>query len=295
MNDLQINDSLIIENCQNDTPDYVPIYATTTIYSIGNNLQARNNSGRELDFRQLTTVTGDISIYKNTDCTFNFNQLSDVATLSLVDNVNTTIPWFPWLQRASNIYIRGYIDTSPGPNIFPVLTAVSGNVTIEAWNDDFNCSKLVDQYQNNIIHYLACNGTNNGTGSNTDNASPELSQGTWAGIGVGIGVFVIGTVFGLVLLLLRLKRWKKDLIERIRQQEAQQEHRRDSLEMDQEPPNLNLLLESDGTGIIREKPDDHLREAGDTAIIAEHPDDHIRELPVPPAELEGMPDTERRT
>ncbi|KAI1644497.1 uncharacterized protein F4817DRAFT_346707 [Daldinia loculata] len=99
----------------------------------------------------------------------------------------------------------------------------------------------------------------------------------------------------MIWLLLRLKRWRKELMEIIRQQEAQQEHRRDSLEMDHEPPNPNVLLESDGTGIIREKPDDHLREAGGRAIIAEHPDDHIRELPVPPAELEGAPDMERRT
>ncbi|KAI2782574.1 hypothetical protein F4815DRAFT_461984 [Daldinia loculata] len=296
---LLINNSLVIENCYSKRDSRYTMNDLAQISSIGSYLQASNNTAIELNFRQLTDINGDISIYENTDCTLDLTQLSDVATLSLVDNVNTTLPWFPGLRRANNIHIRGYIDTSPGPNIFPALTAVSGNLTIEAWNDDFNCSKLVDQYQNGLIHNLACNGTNNETGRNTEsppgNASTELSQGAWAGIGVGIGVFVIGTVFGMIWLLLRLKRWKKELMEIIRQQEAQQEHRRDSLEMDHEPPNLNLLFESDGTGIIREKPDDHLREAGGRAIIAEHPDDHIRELPVPPAELEGAPDMERRT
>ncbi|KAI0843924.1 hypothetical protein F5Y00DRAFT_274734 [Daldinia vernicosa] len=298
-NSLLVNNSLIIENCYSNVIGYLPIYDIKKIDSVGSDLRASNNTVTELNFRQLTTVSGDISIYNNTNCTLNLNQLSDVASLSLVDNVNTTLPWFPRLQRASNIHIRGYIDTSPGPNIFPALTAVSGNVTIEAWNDDFNCSKLVDQYQSGLIHNLACNGTNNitetNTGSSPGNTSPELSQGAWAGIGVGIGVFVIGTVTGMVWLLLRLKRWKNELIERIRQREALQEHHRNSLEMNHEPPNLNLLLESDGTGIIREKPDDHLREAGGRAIIAEHPDDHIRELPVPPAELEGAPNAGRRT
>ncbi|KAI1655411.1 hypothetical protein F4813DRAFT_398506 [Daldinia decipiens] len=220
------------------------------------------------------------------------------STPYFVDNANTTLPWFPRLQRANNIHIRGYIDTSPGPNIFPALTAVSGNVTIEAWNDDFNCSKLVDQYQNGLIHNLACNGTNNVTGPNMEsspqNASSELSQGAWAGIGTGIGIFVICTVLGMIWLLLRLRRWREELMGRIRQQEVQQDYRRDSLEMEHEPPNLNILFESDGTGIIREKPDDHLREAGGEVVIAEQPDDHIRELPVPPAELEGAPGMEIR-
>ncbi|KAI0105897.1 hypothetical protein F4814DRAFT_452277 [Daldinia grandis] len=299
---LLVNNTLTIEECSNQYDSFMDEFGDLAqIDSIGSYLQANDNSFTMLEFPQLETVNGDISFYNNTNCSFNFDKLSEIATLSIVDNINSTIPWFPQLQRASNIHIRGNIDTSSGRNIFPVLTVVSGNVTIEPWNDDFNCSKLVDQYQNDLIHNLVCNGTNNLTGASTenlttnlDNSSSNLSQGAWAGIGVGIGVFVIGIVLGMVWLLLRLKRWKKEIIERIRQQEVQQDHRQDSLEMDYEPPTQNILLESDGTGVIREKPDDHLREAGGRAIIAEHPDDHRRELPVPPAELEGAPYMQRR-
>ncbi|KAK6956377.1 hypothetical protein Daesc_001654 [Daldinia eschscholtzii] len=228
------------------------------------------------------------------------------GSLAIVETNGWRRPYDGGLDDEDQLEALLIIYSSGGPNILPALITVPGNVTIEAWNDDFNCSKLVDQFENGLIHFLSCNGTDNGTksvlivptestGISQDNTPSTLSQGAWAGIGVGIGVFAIGMICGIVGLFLRFKRWKKELIERIRQQEAQarQEHLRDSLEMEHEPPNLNLLHESDGTGIMREKPDDHIQEAGGTEVVAEHPDDHIRELPVPPAELPGTTDIKR--
>jgi hypothetical protein len=69
------------------------------------------------------------------------------------------------------------------------LIAVPGTVTIEAWNSDFNCSKLVEQMQASIIQNLVCNGTNNGTRGAHHS---KLSKGAEAGIGVGVAVLVIG-------------------------------------------------------------------------------------------------------
>ncbi|OTB12779.1 hypothetical protein K445DRAFT_304793 [Daldinia sp. EC12] len=274
--------------------------------AIGSNINMSANADSEFQFERLTNIVGDLFVYNNTNCNLSFEQLSDVSAISMIDNTGTILPRLPKLQSAKSIHMRGRIDTSGGPNIFPALITVPGNVTIEAWNDDFNCSKLVNQFQNGQIHFLSCNGTDNGTESlvvgpiestriSQDHPPSTLSQGAWAGIGVGIGVFVIGMICGLVGLFLRSKRWNKELIERIRQQETQarQEHLRDSLEMEHEAPNLNLICESDGTGIIREKPDDHLSEAGGIEVVAEHPDDHIHELPVPPAELPGTTDIKR--
>ncbi|KAI1414182.1 hypothetical protein F5Y13DRAFT_159972 [Hypoxylon sp. FL1857] len=287
-----VNGSLAVQSSNysggsTDGPKDVAHFST-----VGSHVNVSTNSNAELYFTSLTTVGGDLFVYNNTNCTLGFNQLSNVAALSMIDNIDTTIPWFPNLQRADSIYIRGHIDTSPGPNIFPILTAVPGTVTIEAWNDDFNCSKLFDQFQNGIIHNLVCNGTDNTTHAapivpttvsttGPDVNSSRLSQGAWAGIGVAIGVVVI-LILGGVWLFIRSERWKKELMERII---LRQSHDEDS-EIGVEPPNLNVLCESDGTGIIREKPDDHLYEIGEEITVSEiHNNYLVRELPVLPAEL----------
>lgn len=156
---------------------------------------------------------------------------------------------------------------STGPNIFPALKLARGNVTIEAWNEDFNCSKLVSQWNNGLIHQLSCNGTDNGTShapapspshalSNTT-GSFTLSLGASVGIGVGSGLFGIGLIAAVAWLLFHYK------------------HRLDKLELAQRQqlitginetltediaPDVSGLHETSGIGILREKPDDPLVE-----------------------------------
>ncbi|KAI1170848.1 hypothetical protein F4777DRAFT_92049 [Nemania sp. FL0916] len=106
------------------------------------------------------------------------------STLSVTDNADTTIPWFPALERANDIHLRGNIDKSVGPNIFPSLKAVPGTVTIEAWNSDFNCSKLVSQVQDSIIQHLVCNGTDNG--GHGDSGAEHLKLSSIAMLTIGV-------------------------------------------------------------------------------------------------------------
>ncbi|KAK6949027.1 hypothetical protein Daesc_009099 [Daldinia eschscholtzii] len=301
-----VNESLVVESwdpsiSESPGPKYIRHFTT-----VGSDLRASANSQTELTFTDLQRVGGDLVIYNNKNSTLSFDQLTEAGTISIVDNADTILPWFPRLQRADSIHLRGYIDTSMGQNLFPVLSIVPGNVTIEAWNADFNCSKLVDQFRDNIIANLKCNGTNNATGTaagpitnpviTQENQSSGLSAGAWAGIGVGIAIFVLGVVIGVVWLLLRLRRLRKELMERIKEQETNQLQRWDSLEMRSKRPNLDVLCESDGTGIIREKPDDHVPPDRIKTVVAKHPDGYVRELPVTvplPPELTGSPDMER--
>jgi hypothetical protein len=154
-------------------------------------------------------------------------------------------------------------------------------VIIEAWNDDFDCSKLVQYRESNIIHTLSCNGTNNGTNNATDNTknngtdssshnpSTGLSKGAWAGLGVAIGLVVIGLVCGLLWLYVHFKSQLRKLMEA----KPQELNKQEVTENYEEPIRTIETQEVDGTGIIREKPDDSL----------------IVELPVRPAELPTSP------
>ncbi|KAI3335196.1 hypothetical protein F4824DRAFT_501158 [Ustulina deusta] len=139
-----------------------------------------------------------------------------------------------------------------GNNLFPALNFVSGNVVVEALNPDFDCSKLVSQHNEGTIPHLACNGMNNGTNATTASKPKDgtvLSAGAYAGIGIGSGVVLL----------------------------------------DVGPPYIGGVLEFDGTGIIREKPDDPLTELaiGQTEL----PDDPLIELPIGDVQLLTRPQT----
>ncbi|KAI0423654.1 hypothetical protein F5Y09DRAFT_355049 [Xylaria sp. FL1042] len=263
------------------------------IDSIGQDLNVSSNANLEFFFGGLTTVGATLILSNNTNCTFNFDQVSQVTDLLLLDNVNTTIPVFGSLQRAENIYIRGFVDTNSGSNLFPVLTLVSGNVTIETLNPDFNCSKLVQQHNDGIIQNLACNGTNN-SGSNTtpissgtDSESTSkpgdgtgLSAGAYAGIGIGAGVVLLGAIFAITWLVLHhirsLKKLKTIQRSNSDQSIAKEEGRGDNLEFDR-------------VEIVKEKPDDPLTEL---AIgESELPDEPLIELPIRDVELPAHPQT----
>ncbi|KAI0454749.1 hypothetical protein F5B21DRAFT_474006 [Xylaria acuta] len=187
--------------------------------SVGVNATIRANSNARIDISSLTTVGGSLSISNNTNCTIDVTKLSQVGTLSIIDNVDSTIPQLFNLARAESIHLRGNIDTSSGPNILPSLTFVSGTVSIEAWNADFNCSRLISQQQQGLINNLSCNGTSSSSSSSpspssspstpppSSPSSPQgLSTGARAGIGVGVSLVVISLVGGAMWLFLYFRR-----------------------------------------------------------------------------------------
>ncbi|KAI0103190.1 hypothetical protein GGR51DRAFT_257259 [Nemania sp. FL0031] len=164
------------------------------VSSIGYNANLTSNTNVDLSLGQVQTLGGSFTASNNTNCTFAFNKMSEVTdNITITDNLDSIIPWFPDLRRAENIHLRGNIDTSKGPNIFPALSTVPGTVTIEAWNSDFNCSQLVRQEQAGIIRNLVCNGTD-GTGDDTSQGSPSLLGGAWTGVCVAIGIVILESV-----------------------------------------------------------------------------------------------------
>ncbi|KAI0411969.1 hypothetical protein F5X98DRAFT_356128 [Xylaria grammica] len=276
---LQLNGSLTLIGSSELSEPNGPVkrlpFAPTS--SIPTNLEVRSLRSLPMDFSDVTTVGGDISLSNNTNCTFDFSKVSTAGNLSMLDNTDTLLPLFPDLKTVENIHLRGNIDTSTGPNIFPSLVLARGNVTVEPWNHDFNCSKLVSQWNDGLIHNLSCNGTGNGSTTATATATPSiapmpdtrhstgLSPGAKAGIGVGVAVFGILAIALVTWLVLRRKRLSKSV-----------ENPR-AFTPDKELPgwyfhaDTSGTHEVDGTAIIAEKPDDH--------IIGEVPDDHIVELP----------------
>ncbi|KAH8156374.1 hypothetical protein CIB48_g11872 [Xylaria polymorpha] len=183
--------------------------------SVGANATIRSNANAHVDVSGLTTVSGTFSITNNTNCSIDVTKLSQVGSLSIVDNVDSTIPQLFNLARAESIHLRGNIDTSSGPNILPSLTFVSGSVTIEAWNSDFNCSRLVAQQQQGLINTLSCNGTSSSPSTPSaplrplnppPSSSTGLSTGAQAGIGVGVSIVVLGLIGGAIWAFLYFRR-----------------------------------------------------------------------------------------
>ncbi len=82
------------------------------IESDGDYLNIFSNANVAINFNGLTSVGTTLSISNNTNCAFNFNRISEMVDLVFVDNINTTFPVFPSLQRVgNNIHIRGFINT----------------------------------------------------------------------------------------------------------------------------------------------------------------------------------------
>ncbi|KAI0449471.1 hypothetical protein F5B21DRAFT_518153 [Xylaria acuta] len=233
------------------------------IDKVGGDLNITSNTNVDITFDGHTSVGSTLYLHNDTKFTFNFKKISQIKELYLLDNIDTVIPVFESLQRAENTHIRGFINTTVGNNLFPALTFVSGNLMVETLNPDFNCSKLVSQYNDGIIHNLACNGTNNGTMDTVSSAT--LSDGDWAGIGIGSGVILLGLIVVLVWLVLH--------------------HIREEIG----PPYIGDTGEFDGTGIIREAPDNPLIEL--PKEDPELPDDPLVELPIGDVELPTRPQT----
>ncbi|TGJ87181.1 hypothetical protein E0Z10_g1602 [Xylaria hypoxylon] len=273
---LQINNSLLVESSTypviGDT-DPLSVYQNTiqlgAIASVGSGATITSNENAHVALGRLTSVGESISLRNNTNCTCNFDQISTIGkNLEMIDNVGTTLPLLPNLERAENIHLRGLINTTAGPNIFPALTYVPGTVTVEAWNDDFNCSKLVSQWHDRLINNLICNGTDNGTTistpSETNNASATpsqssnngLSQGAWAGIGVGVAVIILGFVVALVWVVLHFRKRLNQLAGKEEKLVPIQYYS----EQDPAEPNIRNLQEVHGSSVVHEKPGDQIYE-----------------------------------
>ncbi|KAI3323914.1 hypothetical protein HD806DRAFT_77828 [Xylariaceae sp. AK1471] len=257
------------------------------IDSIGEDLNISWNANLEINFDGLTSVGATLNLSNNANCTFNFDRVSQVADLLLLDNVNTAIPVFGSLQRAKNIHVRGFINTTVGSNLFPALTMVSGSLVIETLNPDFNCSKLVQQLNDGIISTLVCNGTNNGTDTTTAPKPSDglvLSTGAYAGIGIGSGVILLGAIFAITWLVLHHRRSLKKL-----KTTRDPDHDQPAAGEDIRPPYTSGTLEIDGSGIVREKPDDPLTQL--SMEERELPNDPLIELPIGNVALPISPQT----
>ncbi|GAP91909.1 hypothetical protein SAMD00023353_7200420 [Rosellinia necatrix] len=280
--------------------------------SVGADATIRSNADARIDISGLATVAGALSVTNNTNCTIDATALAQVGSLAIVDNVDTTIPRLFNLARADSIHLRGLIDTSSGPNILPSLTFVSGTVSVEAWNADFNCSRLVSQQQQGLINNLRCNGTDNGTSSTTSgdslsspassssssSSSQGISTGAWAGIGVGVGLVVLGLLGGAAWLVVHFRR----RFAALEASTLQQQQRPDA------PPDTDKHPDSDTTTTTTTTPlgDRAIYEADPTSgarVVAvaaavppvEKPADSIsHEMYVLPAELPVDPPRPRR-
>ncbi|RWA07523.1 hypothetical protein EKO27_g7582 [Xylaria grammica] len=289
---LTINNSLTIDNSSQDQVDpWHSVPPSAKIITIGSNASLTSNSNFPLDLTSLTTLGDTLSVINNTNCSLNFDALTRARALVLLDNVNTTLPAFPALERVSDVHLRGNIITSSGPNIFPSLKFAPGAVIVEAWND-FNCSKLVSQQREGIINSLICHGTNNGTDDGTGNmtangatgpvsSGSSLSAGAWAGIAVGIAIAVLGGS-AVTWLILRFRRNLNNLRKQMERNVQDSSEKSPKL-----PPEegLDRLHEIEAQRITRELHDEHIGEM--EVRPNEMPDDHIREVQSIPQELPG--------
>ncbi|KAI0828432.1 hypothetical protein F5Y06DRAFT_302289 [Hypoxylon sp. FL0890] len=280
LSSLRINGSMILENSvlPRDLASLGNTIDLSQVTSAGWDVNITANSNVNIDFGKLESVGRNLAVQNNTNCIFNFKQITQVGNLLATDNPNTTLPIFSNLERADSVHLRGYIDTSDGPNIFPALTYVPGTIIIEAWNDDFNCSKLVAQWHDRIINNLTCNGTDNGTdnaelsgnATNTSASEPQgsLSRGAWAGIGVGIGIVVLAAIVAMAWLVIHFRR---------RLHKLEIAHPQQSFQgpsgVEPAQPHQSERAEVEAARIIREKPDDSMREMHAPAIPAEKPND----------------------
>ncbi|KAJ3577157.1 hypothetical protein NPX13_g3413 [Xylaria arbuscula] len=271
---LIVNESMILDKEANEEPH--PDLRFDRVSRIGKDLNITSYANVAVSFDGLVDIGTSIVVSNNTNCTFNFDHVSSALNLFLLDNIDSTLPLFPELETVENVHLRGYIDTSTGPNIFPVLTLARGTVLVEPWNSDFNCSALVFLKNNNKINNLICNGTDNGTSIPTMSLTrPDgLTLGAKVGIGVGSGILGLGVILALSWLILHFQRRLKSLeTARLKGTAVNDENPAE----DVNAPQTTGMEEADGTGIIREKPDDHLIEL--RVKEPELPEDHLVELP----------------
>jgi hypothetical protein len=80
--------------------------------SVGGALSITENTFITIDFPDLNKVSGRLAIEGNINCTLNFNSTTRIGSLYATNNTDTALPgWFPELEEADDIYLNGYIDT----------------------------------------------------------------------------------------------------------------------------------------------------------------------------------------
>ncbi|KAI1812629.1 hypothetical protein GGS20DRAFT_599900 [Poronia punctata] len=269
-----------VPNGYNDY-EWLPTIAAGPIEKVDGSVLVRSNANVQIDFDSLSQVNVNLSITDNRNCTFKLNHLTDVGNLEVKDNSNTTLPSFPSLQRAESIHLRGHIKDI---NLFPELTHVANKVTVEASNDDFNCSDLLARSKGLTNEDLICSGgrdnvsgTTNGTPSSSPSSPPtssthsNLSPGAKAGIGVASAVVALCAAAVIVWFILRLRLRRKALSEG-------------------SPLQIEKIDDSGGqsSGIQENSGDDATREVEGSAlphqlegqmVIQENPGSEIHELP----------------
>jgi hypothetical protein len=109
---IQVEDTLLIESSVlpdrtflSDALDF------SRISSVGKNMKISSMSDVGMIFDGLVDVGASLEISGNTNCSFSFNNISSLTTLTALDNTNTTLPLFLQLKTAENIHLRGIIDT----------------------------------------------------------------------------------------------------------------------------------------------------------------------------------------
>ncbi|KAI1121929.1 hypothetical protein F5Y10DRAFT_271607 [Nemania abortiva] len=274
---VQITNGMSLQNSfvGNDPPIGGAEIPLRRIGTIVQDLNITSNGNVHIAYDGLTDIGGDVYIRDNWNCSINFDKLSAVGNIFFINNTNTGLPLFPNLITVGDIYIGGSISTPNGPNIFPALKVISGNVTIEALNNEFSCSKLVSQLNHTLIHNLRCNGrsysispssvestsppgsTSSAESSNGSNIS--LPSGAWAGIGVGIGTAVLGILAAFTWLIIHYRRRVTKLEEEIAVRAAN-EKALAALAEGLQQPRIFSMQEVDGRGIFREMTDDPLVE-----------------------------------
>ncbi|ETS76094.1 hypothetical protein PFICI_11481 [Pestalotiopsis fici W106-1] len=173
------------------------------IHHVEGHFIVSNVSNVAISMPNLTNVNAQLTIENCVNSTFSFASTTSIPVLLMQNNPGSLLPGnFRTLQFADTVVLNGNIDMSSNGNIFPSLRLVQGQVTIEAWNADFNCSKLVQQQRDGLIGHLTCNGTDSGNSTTTTSVQPvpsdqgsSLSLGAWVGIGVGIGVLALALIF----------------------------------------------------------------------------------------------------
>ncbi|KAK8067306.1 hypothetical protein PG997_014053 [Apiospora hydei] len=165
-------------------------------------------------FPALYRMGGDLNITKNSGIPeMSFSGLTGVKRLYILNNPNSTVPGdFSALEEADLIHINGIMNTTTNPALFPRLSKAA-EVKIDAWNPDFDCSRLVHMRNTGIIGYLSCNGTNGTTGEDRSGGpNPSTPRETGlptpasAGIGVGAGILALGIICVLVWLIMSYRR-----------------------------------------------------------------------------------------
>ncbi|KAK6822806.1 hypothetical protein PG987_014351 [Apiospora arundinis] len=240
-------------------------------------------TGWGLRLEQLTKVGEDLNITQNNGIPkFSFSHLTEVKRLNIIDNPGSTVPGdFSRLTDASAIHINGVIHSDTNSVLFPKLSS-AGDVKIEPWNPEFDCSWFVRMRDQGKIGALSCNGTN-GTGAGPS-SSPTPLQSTphnglttaaSAGIGVGVGVVALGIMAALAWLIMHYRRRLRDVGGAGSSHKNSRDDPRETFGAKPETNEDGQILEAGGKSLPYQAGGSEILEAGGRALRAEAGDERL--------------------